>query len=388
MYNISTLNKISKVGLKRFSSDYNIVAAESEIRNSDGVIVRSHKMHDMDFDDKLLAIARAGAGVNNIPLDKCSAKGIVVFNTPGANANAVKELVIGCMIIALRNIDGAFLWTESILTNNDNHEEAAKAIEKGKSKFAGSELQGKTIGVIGLGAIGAMVANAANSLGMKVLGYDPYLSVRAALHLDSNITVIDDLKEMVSASDLVTLHLPALESTSGLVNANLLESFKDNSILLNFSRDKLVVEDDIVKAIESGKLAKYVTDFATPKLLGKPNMVLTPHLGASTQEAEDNCAIMAANQMMDYFENGNISNSVNFPNVSLARTDNCSRYAVITQGVEDPIKLVMGSFKDCRIAAVSGATRAEYGYVLLDICSGDVSIDSISEDGILRIRKL
>ena len=362
MYKISTLNKISPIGLKRFTDKYEIVDGGENVSGATGILVRSQVMHEMDFDDELLAIARAGAGVNNIPLEKCADQGIVVFNTPGANANSVKELVLGSMIVAARNIDSSIAWVNS-LKNDPSIEDMAKAVEKGKSMFAGSEILGKTLGVVGLGAIGAMVANSAVDLGMKVYGYDPFLSPEAAKRLNPAIQVVGTTEEMYPHCEYVTLHLPATKDTTGMINAAALSHFKDGAILLNFSRDKLVEEADILAALDSGKLSKYVTDFATNGILGNDKVTVTPHLGASTEEAEDNCAIMAADEMMDYVERGNIVNSVNFPRVTLD-SDAKHRVAILTKGESDPAALAQ-SLPGVSIKAISSGVRGEYGYALV-----------------------
>ncbi len=384
MYKISTLNKISQVGLDCFGEDYCICDSSAAETEAAGILVRSQDMHEMTFGKELLAIARAGAGVNNIPLDRCAENGIVVFNTPGANANSVKELIIGSMIIAVRNIAQAFAWTNDLIANHDGSDDIAKAVEKGKSKFAGNEIKGKTLGVVGLGAIGAMVAKSALDLGMNVCGYDPYLSVPAALRLDPKVKLINKLEELLPQSDVITLHLPALDSTKGMINSEMLSSFKDGAILLNFSRDKLVVEADILAALESGKLSKYVTDFATAGILGKANVVCTPHLGASTEEAEDNCAIMAAHEIMDYIERGEIVNSVNFPMVTL--TDSSKhRVAIITNGIEDPVKCAASALEGITIKSIAGAVRNGHGYVLLGT-DDEINPEAVTGEGIVRVR--
>lgn len=364
MYRISTLNKISPIGLERFTDKYEIVDGADGVRGATGILVRSQDMHDMDFDSDLLAIARAGAGVNNIPLEKCADQGIVVFNTPGANANSVKELVLGSMIVAARNIDSSIAWVNS-LKNDPSIDDMAKAVEKGKSMFAGHEILGKTLGVVGLGAIGAMVANAAVDLGMKVYGYDPFLSPEAAKRLNPAIQIIQTTEEMYPKCEYVTLHLPATKDTTGMINSEALSRFNDGAILLNFSRDKLVVESDILAALDSGKLAKYVTDFATNGILGNEKVTVTPHLGASTDEAENNCAIMAADEIMDYIERGNIVNSVNFPRVTLD-ADSKHRVAILTKGpdgIPDPDAIAQSTL-GFSIKAVSSGTRGDYGYIL------------------------
>lgn len=382
MYKISTLNKISPIGLKRFTDKYEIIDGGESVSGATGILVRSQVMHDMEFDADLLAIARAGAGVNNIPLEKCADQGIVVFNTPGANANSVKELVLGSMIVAARNIDGSIAWVNS-LKNDPSIEDMAKAVEKGKSMFAGSEILGKTLGVVGLGAIGAMVANSAVDLGMKVYGYDPFLSPEAAKRLNPAIQVVGTTEEMYPHCEYVTLHLPATKDTTGMINAAALNHFKDGAILLNFSRDKLVEEADILAALDSGKLSKYVTDFATNGILGNDKVTVTPHLGASTEEAEDNCAIMAADEMMDYIERGNIVNSVNFPRVTLD-ADSDHRVAILTKGIESPASLLQELLPGVSVVAVNGATRGEYGYALL-ATNNDIS-EIPSAEGIVKAR--
>ena len=382
MYRISTLNKISPVGLARFDEQYTIADGTESISGSTGVLVRSAAMHDMAFDDELLAIARAGAGVNNIPLDRCADQGIVVFNTPGANANAVKELIVGALIVAARNMDSAMAWVNGL---PGTVEDISKAVEKGKSKFAGTEIKGKALGVVGLGAIGAMVANAALGLGMDVCGYDPYLSPAAASRLDPKVKVIEKLEDLLPLCDYVTLHLPAVESTKGMFNASLFSCFKDGAILLNFSRDKLVNEADLLAALESGKLAKYITDFGTEGIIGKPHVTCTPHLGASTEEAEDNCAVMAADEIRDYIENGNIRNSVNFPAVDLgAPAAGEHRVAFLTKGVDDPVKLAIELMGGVAMTSVKGAVRGAYGYALV-ATSAPVS-EIPAAEGVTRVR--
>ena len=384
MYKISTLNKISPVGLKRFTDKYEIVDGGENVSGVSGILVRSQVMHDMNFDDELLAIARAGAGVNNIPLEKCADQGIVVFNTPGANANSVKELVLGSMIVAARNIDSSIAWVNS-LKNDSSIDDMAKAVEKGKSMFAGHEILGKTLGVVGLGAIGAMVANSAVDLGMKVYGYDPFLSPEAAKRLNPAIQVLETTEEMYPNCEYVTLHLPATNDTTGMINADALGHFKDGTVLLNFSRDKLVVESDILEALDNGKLSKYVTDFATNGILGNDKVTVTPHLGASTEEAEDNCAIMAADEIMDYIERGNIVNSVNFPRVSLD-SDAKHRIGIITKGESDPVKLAQELLSGVTIKAIAGGLRGDYGYAL--VATDDEVSDIPAKESILKTRIL
>lgn len=375
MYKIGTLNKISQTGLACFSDKYTV---SDDVSGVNGILVRSQDMHEMEFGRELLSIARAGAGVNNIPLDRCAEEGIVVFNTPGANANAVKELVLVGMLLAARNIPAGISWANTLTEN------IAKSVEKGKSQFAGTELRGKTLGVVGLGAIGVLVANAACDLGMKVIGYDPYFSIKSAHSLYSCVDVKDDIKAMLPLCDYISIHVPAMDSTKGMFDAELFGLMKDNAVLLNFSRDKLVNEPDLLAALTEGKPAKYVTDFPTDGVLGKDGVICLPHLGASTAEAEDNCASMAALQTMDYIENGNIVNSVNFPAVSLGERTADNRICVLTKGEPNPLKLASAMFADINIKAISGNVRGEYGYALI---STDEQITSVPKvDGVIKVR--
>ena len=356
MYKIATLNKISPVGLKQLPGGYILVENASE---ADGILVRSQDMHEMELGDKLKAIARAGAGVNNIPLDKCAERGIVVFNTPGANANAVKELVLCGLLHAARNVPSALSWAAGL------KEDVSKTVEKGKSQFAGSEILGKTLGVVGLGAIGRKVAASAKALGMEIVGYDPYY-----VSGGEGISVYSDLGEMLSLCDYVTLHLPANDSTKGMMNAELFDAMKDGTVLLNFSRDKLVNELDLAAAMESGKVAKYVTDFPNDNMVGRENVILLPHLGASTAEAEDNCAVMAVDEIRSYFENGNIINSVNFPRLDMGELGSGIRVAVMIKDVADPALSVMEMLSAAKIKySRVMASRREDGisYVLAEI---------------------
>ncbi len=355
MYKISTLNKISPVGLKELTDAYIVTENPTE---ADGILVRSQDMHEMELGGRLKAVARAGAGVNNIPLDKCAEKGIVVFNTPGANANAVKELVICGLFLAARNVPKALKWASEL------NEDVSKTVEKGKSQFAGREIAGKTLGVIGLGAIGRKVAASAAALGMEILGYDPYVSEC------DGITVYGDLKEMLPHCDYVTLHLPANDSTKGMMNAELFAEMKDGAILLNFARDKLVNEADLAAALESGKVAKYVTDFPNDNMVGIENVILLPHLGASTAEAEDNCAVMAVNEIRNYFENGNIINAVNFPKLDMGELNDGIRLAVMLRDVQDPALAVMELLSEAEIkySRVMASHREDgISYVLAEI---------------------
>lgn len=377
MYNIATLNKISPVGLSHLSDRYTVC---DDVSSASGILVRSQDMHEMEFSKNLLAIARAGAGVNNIPLDRCAEEAIVVFNTPGANANAVKELIIASMLLAARNIPEGLAWAKTL----EGTENVSSAVEKGKGQFAGSEIKGKTLGVIGLGAIGVMVANAACDLGMKVVGYDPYFSIKSAHNLYSCVDFKADVNEVLPLCDYITIHVPFMESTKNMFNKELFAHMKDGAVLLNFSRDKLIVEADLLAAMASGKIAKYVTDFATDGIFGKDGVVVLPHLGASTAEAEDNCATMAVEEIMDYIENGNITNSVNFPAVSLGPVKGDNRIAIMTKGEPDPVKLATAMFANIKIKAVAGSVRGDYGYALI---STDDSVTSVPKvDEVIKVR--
>ena len=376
MYQIATLNKISKVGLAELTEDYTIT---ENIAEANGILVRSADMHDMEFSDDLLAIARAGAGVNNIPLERCAEAGIVVFYTPGANANAVKELTIAGLFLAARNIPAALDWAKGLT------EDVSKTVEKGKSQFAGSEITGKTLGVAGLGAIGRKVAAAADALGMKVVGYDPYFDGEA------DFAVYADLKEMLAVCDFVTIHIPANDSTKGMFNAELFAAMKDGAVVLNFSRDKLVKDADLLAALESGKVSQYVTDFPNDALVGKAGVVLIPHLGASTEEAEDNCAVMAVNQMRDYLENGNIINSVNFPKVDLGPIGDRTRIAFMTCDVENPVQAIAEYLSEANIfvTKIAGGNKKGFGYVLAetdaDYETAEVLLD-LEKEGVFSVQ--
>ena len=376
MYQIATLNKISKVGLAELTEDYTIT---ENIAEANGILVRSADMHDMEFSDDLLAIARAGAGVNNIPLERCAEAGIVVFNTPGANANAVKELTIAGLFLAARNIPAALDWAKGLT------EDVSKTVEKGKSQFAGSEITGKTLGVAGLGAIGRKVAAAADALGMKVVGYDPYFDGEA------DFAVYADLKEMLAVCDFVTIHIPANDSTKGMFNAELFAAMKDGAVVLNFSRDKLVKDADLLAALESGKVSQYVTDFPNDALVGKAGVVLIPHLGASTEEAEDNCAVMAVNQMRGYLENGKIINSVNFPKVDLGPIGDRTRIAFMTCDVENPVQAIAEYLSEANIfvTKIAGGNKKGFGYVLAetdaDYEAAEVLLD-LEKEGVFSIQ--
>lgn len=377
-YSIGTLNNISKVGLDRLTNQY---ALTEDINEANGIVVRSYKMHEMDFSDNLLAIGRAGAGVNNIPLDRCADEGIVVFNTPGANSNAVKELVIAGLIMGSRNMYEGISWANTL------EGDVSGQVEKGKKQFAGTEIEGKTLGIIGLGAIGAKVANAAHALGMNIVGN----SVVVHPFLTAPCKMYDDVAEMVKVCDYVSIHVPSLPATKGMINKDLIANMKDGAIVLNYARPDLVVEEDIIAALESGKLRKYMTDLADENLINKPGIVSTPHLGASTKEAEDNCASMAVDELMDYIENGNIRNSVNFPPVSLDAEAGTTRVGILYKGEVDVTALLNEAVGADKVVKVEiGKSRTEYGYALAlvkeDACKDCLA--GIKADGVIKVRVL
>lgn len=384
MYNILTLNKISETGLCNFSDEYNCA---TEIANPDAILVRSAAMHDMKFAENTLAIARAGAGVNNIPIDRCSEEGIVVFNTPGANANAVKELVIAGLLLTSRKIVPAIDWAKTLKGNGDT---VPKDVEKGKSAFAGPEILGKTLGVVGLGAIGILVANAAATLGMKVIGYDPFLSEKGKASLNAGVTVTADINDIFTKSDYITLHLPLNADTKGLVSKSSIAVMKDNVRILNFARGELVDTNDIIEALEDGKVAAYITDFPNDALIGATGVIAIPHLGASTPESEDNCAVMAVNQVADYLENGNITNSVNLPAVSVARNGK-HRMTIIHKNVAGIVSSITSTLasENVNIDNMVNKSKGEYAYTMIDTDT-DVSEDAIKAvtgiESVIRVR--
>ena len=384
MYKIKTYNKISKSGLEVFDDKYTI---GDEVENADGAIVRSAALHDEVFPESLQAIARAGAGTNNIPIEKCSEQGIVVFNTPGANANAVKELVIAGLLLSSRRVVSGIEWAKTLKGEGDA---VGKLVEKGKGAFAGPEIKGKKLGVIGLGAIGVMVANAANHLGMTVYGYDPYLSVKSAWNLNHNAVHINDINEIFANCGYITIHVPLTDSTKNLINADTLAKCKEGVRILNFSRAALVNDADLKAALESGKVAAYVTDFPTDDVLGVDGVIAIPHLGASTPESEDNCASMAAKELMDYIENGNIVNSVNLPEVTMPRSGE-NRVCVIHKNIPNMLTAITGIFAgdNINIENLLNKSRGDYAYTMLDICGADIS--AVAEkigaiDGVIRVR--
>lgn len=384
MYNILTLNKISATGIKNFSTDYKIA---DDIKNPDAILVRSASMHEMELAPETLAIARAGAGVNNIPLDKCSEDGVVVFNTPGANANAVKELVLCGLFLASRKIIPSIEWVKATLKGDENF---SKSVEKGKSAFAGPEIKGKKLGVIGLGAIGVLVANSAKSLGMEVYGYDPYLSVDAAWNLSRSVKHVVSLDEIFATCDYITLHVPLTDSTKGVINTVNIAKMKDNVRILNFARGELVDTADIIKALSEGKVASYVTDFGNDALLDANGAIVIPHLGASTPESEDNCAVMAVNEISDFLENGNITNSVNFPSVSVPRTAK-SRVTIIHKNMPNVISRITSAVasENVNIDNMVNKSKGEYAYTMIDTDT-DINEQAISAitalDEVIRVR--
>ena len=384
MVKVNCLNPIASCGLGMLGDNYEIM---DDAALADVILVRSAGMHDMELSDNLLAVARAGAGVNNIPLDKCAEKGIVVFNTPGANANGVKELVIASMLLAARDITGGIQWCK------DNKDDAniAKSGEKAKKAFAGTEIKGKKLGIIGLGAIGVLVANAANRLGMDVYGCDPYLSVEHALNMSRDVTMVKTNEELYEICDYITVHVPLLDSTKGMFNKEAFAKMKDGVVLLNFSRDTLVNEDDIKEALESGKVGKYVVDFPNPNTVNLPNTTVTPHLGASTQESEDNCAKMAVSEICDFMENGNIKNSVNYPNCDAGVCSTKGRITIAHKNIPNMLTQFTSLFSNdgVNIENMVNKSRGEYAYTILDICS-DSSEEVVKElqsmDGVIKVR--
>jgi D-3-phosphoglycerate dehydrogenase len=364
MYKIQTLNKIDPEGLKIFPLDQYEIA--SEFASPDAVIVRSQAMHEMALPSSLLSIARAGAGVNNIPIEKCTNQGIVVFNTPGANAHAVKEILIAGMLLASRDIAGSIEWAKTL---KGKGAEVAPLVEKGKANFGGTEIRGKTLAVIGLGAIGVLVANAAQALGMNVLGYDPYISVNYAWKLSRNVKKAEGLESLLSSADFVTLHIPQLPETKGFINADKIKMMKDGVKILNFARGGLVNNADLLAAIESGKVGKYVTDFPEDELINVKNIIAIPHLGASTEESETNCAIMAVNQTIDYLENGNIINSVNFPTTEMERAAGATRIVVANRNVPKMVSQISAllAHEGLNIANMLNRNKDEIAYNIIDI---------------------
>lgn len=377
------LNNISKVALNTLTDKDVLV---DDINDANAILVRSYKMHDLELPENVLAIARAGAGVNNIPFDKYAEKGVVVFNTPGANANAVKELVLCGLLLSCRDIVGGIKYIE----NNKEDVEIGANAEKAKAKFAGNEIYGKTIAVVGLGVIGVMVANACVHLGMKVVGYDPYLSIQNAMSLSKQVKYVEKLEDAVSVADFVTIHVPLNPSTKYMFNKNVFAQFKDQAVLLNYSRDSLVNDEDLLEAIEKGKVAKYVTDFANPNVVKLPNTICMPHLGASTEEAEDNCALMAIDELKDYLENGNIRNSVNYPTCNAGLKQAEIRVCINHKNVSGMIAKFSTVISDDggNIENFVNKSKGEYAYSIIDV-NGKVDVEDIKKiDNVLRVRVL
>ena len=384
MRKIHCINVISKYGTDQFTEDYQLT---DEVNEAEGILVRSASLHEMQFSNSLLAIARAGAGVNNIPLDACAQEGIVVFNTPGANANGVKELVLAGLFLASRDIVGGIEWCK------ENKEDAniAKSAEKAKKAFAGCEIKGKKLGVVGLGAIGAEVANTAIALGMEVYGYDPYISVNAAWRLSRDVKHTTSLDTICQECDYITLHVPAVDSTKGMINKAAIDQMKDGVVILNFARDVLVNEDDLAEALKSGKVKKYVTDFANPKSVAMENTIVIPHLGASTEESEDNCAKMAVQEIMDYLENGNIRNSVNYPACDMGVKKTACRVAVLHMNIPNMIGQITGVLAagKINISDMTNKSRDKFAYTLMDLehTPDDIMVQKLNAiEGVLRVR--
>ena len=384
MYQVNYLNKISEKGTALWTADY---AQTDKIEDAQAVLVRSASMHEMELPDSLLAVARAGAGVNNIPLDKCAEAGIVVFNTPGANANSVMELALCGMLLGSRDIVGGINWVQTVKDEPD----VAKLVEKGKSKFAGHEIAGKRLGVIGLGAIGGLLANAARKLGMEVYGCDPFISIDAAWHLDSNIIRVKTREEIYRNCDIISVHVPLLDDTKKMINADALSMMPDGVIILNFARDLLVDDDAMEEALKSGKVARYVTDFPNARTAGMPGVVAIPHLGASTEESEDNCAKMAVRQVMNFLENGNIINSVNFPTCDMGICTKAARITILHRNIPNSISRFTGAVasENVNISDMVNRSKGEYACTILDIDEhvSQAVIDHLKTvDGVLRIR--
>ena len=382
MFRYTCLNPIAQTGLDGFSENYQ---KTEELNDADAILVRSAKMHEMELPKSVCAIARAGAGVNNIPLGKYADQGIVVFNTPGANANGVKELVFAGMLLAARDIIGGANWTKGQTENPD----VTAAAEKEKKKFAGTELLGKKLGIIGLGAIGVKVANAATHLGMDVYGYDPYISVDAAWNLSRNIHHINDVEDIYRQCDYITIHVPLLDSTKKMINSDAIAKMKDGVVILNFARDLLVDEEAVLAAIDAGKVHRYVSDFPNPTTVGKPGVIVTPHLGASTAESEENCAVMAVKELRNFLENGNIKNSVNYPNCDLGICESVSRLAICHKNVKGMISRFTDVLADTNIHNMSNASKGDFAYTLLDLDSA-VSPKELAQveaiEGVLKVR--
>ena len=387
MKNILTLNSISPVINDVFDKNYNVA---DDVKDPVGIILRSFKMHDYALPETVIGVARAGAGVNNIPCAEYAEKGVVVFNTPGANANAVKELVVASLLLGSRKIADAIKWTDTLKGKGD---EVGKLVEKGKSQFVGGEIMGKKLGVIGLGAIGAQVANVALNLGMEVIGYDPYLSVMAALRLSRKVNVVKELDDLYKTCDYITIHIPYIpDQNKGMINAGVIRQMKDGVVIINCARGELVDNQDIIKAVNNGKVSRYVVDFPTDELIGVDNIVCMPHIGASTPEAEDNCAVMASKQLVDYIENGNISCSVNYPNCSMPRCTE-HRIVILHKNIVNILAHITStvSAEGININNLSNQSKGEYAVTILDVekAVSDSALKHIASlDGIIRVRAI
>lgn len=384
MFQYQCLNPISSTGLNLFGDDYK---ATENLAEADAILVRSAKMHDMELPENIKAIGRAGAGVNNIPIEKCAEQGIVVFNTPGANANGVKELVLAGMLLASRDIVGGIEW----VAQEQDREHIDKLAEKQKKQFAGCEISGKKLGIIGLGAIGAMVANAATHLGMEVYGYDPFISIDAAWNLSRTIKHSTSLDEIYSECDYITIHVPLTDGTRKMINAEAFDKMKDGVVILNFARDLLIDEEALIKALDAGKVKKYVTDFANPLVAGHPGILVTPHLGASTEESEENCAIMAVKELRNFLENGNIKNSVNYPNCDMGTCVAVGRLAIAHKNVPNMISQftkILGS-EGINIQDMTNKSKGEYAYTLIDLesAASKQALDELAAvEGVCKVR--
>lgn len=384
MFKYHCLNPIAEVGTKRFKDNY---VKTERMEEADGILVRSASMHDLELSDNLLAVARAGAGVNNIPLDKCAGKGIVVFNTPGANANGVKELVIAGMLLAARDVVGGINWVNANMDNTD----IAGDAEKEKKNFAGTELEDKKLGIIGLGAIGVKVANVAKHMGMEVYGYDPYVSVDAAWNLSRDVKHVLNVDEIYANCDFITIHVPLMDATRMMINDDAIAKMKNGVVILNFSRDLLADEEAVIKGIEEGKIRKYVTDFPNTTVAGKSGCIVIPHLGASTEESEDNCAVMAVKQMINYLENGNIINSVNYPNCDMGRCDQAGRIAIFHKNIKNMIgkfSTILGD-NEINITDMINKSKSEVAYSMFDLETPvtDEIVKALEQiDGVFRVR--
>ncbi|MDD2972022.1 MAG: phosphoglycerate dehydrogenase [Lachnospiraceae bacterium] len=384
MFKYNCLNPIAEVGLEKFSADY---VKTEDVNEAEGILVRSAAMHDMEFSDNLLAVARAGAGVNNIPLDKCAEKGIVVFNTPGANANGVKELVIAGMLLASRDIVGGINW----VLENQEDENIAKSAEKAKKNFAGTEIQDKKLGIIGLGAIGVKVANVAKHLGMEVYGYDPYVSVDAAWNLSRDVKHVLNVDEIYENCDMITIHVPLMDATKGMINAEAISKMKDGVVIMNFARDLLCDEKAVLDGINAGKVRKYMSDFPNTTTVGKPGCIVIPHLGASTEESEDNCAKMAVKELMDYLENGNIVNSVNYPTCDMGICAKAGRIAFFHKNIANMITKFTAIIGDngINITDMTNKSKGDYAYTMMDVETPVTKeiVEKLEQvDGVFRVR--